>query len=314
MSRSFINPLQNGEETGENKDKKFLLELQHLCNKTLKRNKKKWQKQNAECEHAQKGQCFQQIADSLLVEAVNIQKGKTQIWLKNVHTQQQEQVSLNPKYDAHGNAQIYYKKAKKAKRSLEICEEKLQKTSEEIRILETVMTQIQKAQTIELSDEAYENVCSEIKKNLQHCGLAEYTQLQKKQNKTESKVPFRHYVIDQWDIYIGKNDTQNDELTTRFARPHDLWLHVVAHAGSHVVIKNNRNAPWPPQNILEKAASLAAWFSKAKHASYVEVHATEKRYVYKRRKAPPGEVIASQCKIIRVTPKSPKELIETERH
>jgi predicted ribosome quality control (RQC) complex YloA/Tae2 family protein len=107
---------------------------------------------------------------------------------------------------------------------------------------------------------------------------------------------------------IGRNNTQNDELSIRYAHPRDIWLHVAAHAGSHVVIRREKNADWPPRNVLEKAGALAVWFSKARHTSYAEVHVTERRYVHKRRKAPPGEVVAERCKSIRVSPRDPRQI------
>jgi predicted ribosome quality control (RQC) complex YloA/Tae2 family protein len=119
-------------------------------------------------------------------------------------------------------------------------------------------------------------------------------------------VAYRRYSFDGWNVFIGKTDSQNDELTTRFAKPWDIWMHVAGHAGSHVVIKRDRNSAWPPKEILVKAASLAVWFSKAKHTSYAEVHYTEARYVHKRRKSPPGEVCLQQHKTLRVSPVSPQ--------
>jgi predicted ribosome quality control (RQC) complex YloA/Tae2 family protein len=125
-------------------------------------------------------------------------------------------------------------------------------------------------------------------------------------------VPYRHYTLEGWDIYIGKNDAQNDELTTRFAKPSDIWMHVASHSGSHVVVRRPKNAEWPPKNILIVAASFAVWFSKAKHTSSCEVHYTEARYVHKRRKSPPGQVQMQQFKSIRVAPKSPQEYFPGE--
>jgi predicted ribosome quality control (RQC) complex YloA/Tae2 family protein len=85
-------------------------------------------------------------------------------------------------------------------------------------------------------------------------------------------------------------------------------MHVAAHSGSHVVIRRDKNSPWPEKNLLLKAASLAVWFSKAKHTSYAEVHVAEARYVHKRRHAPAGQVIMQQYKTLRVSPKSPRTI------
>ena len=121
-------------------------------------------------------------------------------------------------------------------------------------------------------------------------------------------VPFRHIEFEGHDIYVGRNDRQNDELTVRFARPWDLWLHVAQHAGSHVVIRRAKNTPWPPERVLGAAAALAAWFSKAKHAGTVDVHVAERRHVQKRRRTPAGEVTLLTYKTIRTKPVSPQQL------
>jgi predicted ribosome quality control (RQC) complex YloA/Tae2 family protein len=75
-----------------------------------------------------------------------------------------------------------------------------------------------------------------------------------------------------------------------------------------VLIRHKRDTPNPPKEVIQKAAQLAVWFSKARHTSYAEVHVTEARFVRKRRHAPPGEVIAERCKAVRVEPKDPKKL------
>lgn len=133
--------------------------------------------------------------------------------------------------------------------------------------------------------------------------------------KTEGKdtrEAFRHYILDGWNVYIGKNDAQNDELTTRFAKPGDIWMHVHGFSGAHVVIQCEDNSPRPPKEVIAKAASLAVWFSKAKHASSARVHCTEARHVHKRRKSPPGEVMVEKYKTLRASPASPQAFFPDE--
>jgi predicted ribosome quality control (RQC) complex YloA/Tae2 family protein len=127
---------------------------------------------------------------------------------------------------------------------------------------------------------------------------------------TAEKVPFKRFVIDGWEVFLGNNSAQNDELSTRFAKPSDIWLHAAGHAGSHCIIRRPKNTPPPPPAVIQKAAQIAVWFSKAKHTSFAEVHVTEARFVHKRRRAPSGEVIAERCKAIRVEPKNPQEMFK----
>jgi predicted ribosome quality control (RQC) complex YloA/Tae2 family protein len=121
-------------------------------------------------------------------------------------------------------------------------------------------------------------------------------------------LPYRHFIIDDLNVYIGKNDTQNDELSMVFGRPWDIWMHVSSLAGSHVVIQREKGAAWPPKETLERAASLAAWFSKARNARLVKVQVTEVRFVHKLKHAPPGEVQIRKFKTFRVTPVDPQVL------
>jgi predicted ribosome quality control (RQC) complex YloA/Tae2 family protein len=124
--------------------------------------------------------------------------------------------------------------------------------------------------------------------------------------------PYRHFLIDGWNVYIGKNDRQNDELTCHFGRPRDIWMHVASHAGSHVVISRGDAAADPSRDVLEKAASFAAWFSKARNAPFAKVHYTELRNVRKPKNAPPGEVQLQKFKVLKVKPLPPNDTAEAD--
>ncbi|MCK4797771.1 MAG: DUF814 domain-containing protein, partial [Spirochaetes bacterium] len=91
----------------------------------------------------------------------------------------------------------------------------------------------------------------------------------------------------QWEILIGKSAENNDLLTFKYARKYDIWLHAQGVSGSHVVIRIPDKSQKPPMDIIEQAASAAAFFSSAKNSSTVAVNYTEIRYVRKPRKAPP---------------------------
>jgi predicted ribosome quality control (RQC) complex YloA/Tae2 family protein len=130
-----------------------------------------------------------------------------------------------------------------------------------------------------------------------------------RKDENEATTPsYRHFVLDDWHVYVGKNDAQNDELSTCFARPSDMWMHVASQPGSHVIIQRNDKPFPPPKEVLEKAASLTAWFSKARHAPFVKVHVTEARNVHKSKNAPAGEVYLGKFKILKVKPVSPQVL------
>jgi len=106
------------------------------------------------------------------------------------------------------------------------------------------------------------------------------------------------------EILVGRNSRENDELTFRVAAPDDFWMHVADYSGSHVIVRNPSKEKLLPENVLTKAAQLAAYFSQARNSSKVEVHYTRRKHVSKVRHAKPGLVKLSDFDSIRVEPKN----------
>ena len=114
--------------------------------------------------------------------------------------------------------------------------------------------------------------------------------------------PYRTVEIDGYEVLVGRSAQDNDYLSLKVARPKDLWLHVGGGTpGSHVVIRHNGGASFPP-NVVEKAAQLAAWYSKARGASFVEVHVCPASQVRKAKGAPAGQVQIGKYKRTKVKP------------
>jgi len=113
--------------------------------------------------------------------------------------------------------------------------------------------------------------------------------------------PYRTILVDGHEILVGRSDEENDILTFEVAAPEDLWLHVAGGvAGSHVVVRNPNHLPALPPNVVERAAALAAWHSKARGRARVEVHVCRVADVHKRRGAPAGEVELRRWERVRV--------------
>jgi predicted ribosome quality control (RQC) complex YloA/Tae2 family protein len=116
---------------------------------------------------------------------------------------------------------------------------------------------------------------------------------------------YRTFVIDGFEVLVGRGDAENDELTFRVAKPRDLWLHVAGGVpGSHVVIKNPDGVE-VPRPVIEGAAALAAWYSKARASGKVTVHYCRASGVKKPRGAPTGLVELSRYKSVKVSPGLP---------
>jgi predicted ribosome quality control (RQC) complex YloA/Tae2 family protein len=113
--------------------------------------------------------------------------------------------------------------------------------------------------------------------------------------------PYRTLEVDGFTVLIGKNDADNDRLTFDVAEPDDLWMHVAGYSGSHVVVRNPERLAEIPRPVLERAAQLAAWYSKARDAGgRVEVHVCRAGDVSKPRGFPPGKVLLARWTRLRV--------------
>lgn len=285
--------------------------IRSICQRAIRREERKLIKQKGELDDANKWLWYQQIGDSLLALPQVGEKGNKEREIQNVHTNLTEPVPLNPKLTIKKNAELFYKRSRKARRGHEIAEKKVELTEKSIKKLISFYELIEGTFRSIETEENPEEKLSELNLKAQDIGLIPNVSSQKEGNK--ESTPFNRFYFNDWELYVGKHASQNDELTTRFAKPRDIWLHVAAHAGSHVIIRRPKGKEWPPKDVLHKAGMLAVWYSKARHTSYAEVHVTEARYVRKPRKAPPGEVQITNYKTIRVAPMSPKELFSQNR-
>lgn len=117
--------------------------------------------------------------------------------------------------------------------------------------------------------------------------------------------PYRTFVVESFEVLVGRGAEENDDLTFSVASPSDLWLHVSGGiAGSHVVVRNPNNVE-VPREVIEKAAAAAAWYSKARNAPKAEVHVCRAADVSKPRGAPAGLVELARWKAVRVVPAPP---------
>jgi len=287
-----------------------LEQFQKTIYHAVQKLQRKLEKQQEELKEASKHLWYKQLADSILASPEKIIQRDSKITVYNIYTQKEELIPVNPKLNAHENAQLLYKKAKKAKRGEQISEKKVEATKEQINRLLALNKEIESSLQNKEDIEKQKILINRLEQEL----TSSNSKIQLSSEKIKSgnkKVPYHHFITDGWEFFIGKSDTQNDELSIHFAHPSDIWLHVAGYAGSHVIIRRPKDKPYPQPDILKKAAALAIWFSKAKHTSFCEVHYTEARFVRKRRHAPAGEVIAERCKTIKVSPKSPQDLFRT---
>ena len=202
-------------------------------------------------------------------------------------------ITLDPKLTPSENAQYNYKKYAKLKNAAKLLKNQIIQNKLEIEYLENILISIENCAEVEELDEIKEELISEG-----------YIKNTKKTNnkKTKSKMSKPHHFIssDNYHIYVGKNNKQNDYLTLKLANKNDIWLHTKDIPGSHVIIKTENKEV--PDNTLYESALLAAFHSKAKNSKNVPVNYTYKKYVKKPNGAKPGMVIYENNNTIFINP------------
>ena len=210
----------------------------------------------------------------------------------------QETIPLLPEYSLIRNSQIYFKKYNRMKTRLAIGQEKLDECRMKIDYLENAAYFAE-----EVNDRKGLLALTE---ELKDTGIDKYGRQERRKKKKDSSAdePEVH-MLDGFRVWIGRNSRQNELLTLHRADKNDLWLHAQKIPGSHVVIETGDSTV--PDDVVERAASWAAWYSRGKHSGKVDVDCTRIRYVKKIRNAPPGLVSYTHQKTIVAVPASPEE-------
>ena len=205
--------------------------------------------------------------------------------------------SISPQY----NANRFYKKYSKLKNALEIVGKQKEETKEEIKYIESIVYELDDCSKIEDIQEVYDEISSnDVFKLNKNTSKQKNNSKPKKttSNKFATFNPLK-YTIDDYTIYVGRNNKENDYLTNKFASKTDLWFHTKEVHGSHVILKANLGEKIP-ENIILYAAKLAAKHSKAKNSSNVPVDYCLVQYVKKVPGNKPGLVIYKNNKTIYV--------------
>jgi hypothetical protein len=194
-------------------------------------------------------------------------------------------IKLKPDLSPQKNAEVYYRKAKNEKIEIARLQEAIEAREAERAELEAHRAAIESIETVK-----------ELRKYLKNSGLQESA----KAPETMDTL-FRKVMLDGFEVFIGRNARNNDLLTTRYARKEDLWLHARDVAGSHVVIRRKAGHPFP-NRVIERAAQLAAWYSKRRTDSLCPVIVTPRKFVRKTRDLAEGQVIVDKEDVVLVVP------------
>jgi len=237
---------------------------------------------------------YRQQADLLMAYLQNWEPGMKSITLLDFDTSQPVTIPLHPEKNAVQNAQSLYKRHQKLKRARNAVEPLLKEVQEEIHYLEQVEASLVQLDTYNASEDL--QTLQEIREELIQQGYLDASEQRGRDVPDDSK-PYRYQTPSGFELLIGRNNRQNDQLTFRTAGDYDLWFHTQEIAGSHVLLRLEPGTV-PDEADLQFAADLAAHYSRARQSDQVPVVYTEPKHVYKPKGAKPGMAIYKQERIL----------------
>jgi predicted ribosome quality control (RQC) complex YloA/Tae2 family protein len=238
---------------------------------------------------------YKKIGNILLMNLNNIPFGIKNIQLENFYDSNKlVNIELITKLTPQENANSYFQKAKSERKEFEQIKKIYEEIEVEIDKLKIKLLEIQSSHTSPNSDSQLD--------------ITNALKIPKAVSDKSLKTKFRQFLLfDKYLIYVGKDSRNNDELTTSFAKQNDYWFHARSVSGSHVVLRWDKSLGEIQKSILVKAASIAAFYSKAKTSGLVPVSYTQKKFVIKRKGMEPGKVVLLKEKVLIVKPEIPKE-------
>ncbi|AQR95151.1 Rqc2 family fibronectin-binding protein [Clostridium saccharoperbutylacetonicum] len=287
LLKSYDDPNTLMEDFFVSKDKQDRLQnkstdLQKLIHTNIERCNKKSKILNETLIECSEKESLKIKGDLLTSYIYTIKKGDEECTLLNFYNEKEEEymkIALDKTKTPSENVQRYYKKYNKLKTSEEYAKAQLEKNLQEIAYLNSVLTNI-------LNAESYSEI-DEIKNELVETGYIRFRKNNKNAKQAKTSKPHHFVSSDGIDIYVGKNNLQNDYLSLKFANKNHLWLHAKDIPGSHVIVC----AFDVPDSTLEEAAIIAGYYSKGKDSAKLPIDYTKVKELKKPNGAKPGMVI-----------------------
>lgn len=255
-------------------------DLRRIVQTTLEKDYKKYELQEKQLKDTEKKDKYKIYGELITAFGYGLEAGAEKLIAQNYYDDNKEiTIPLDKDLTPMENAKKYYDKYGKLKRTAEALESIIIETSDEITHLESIMNALDIALT--------EDDLKEIKEELIQAGYIKRKSSDKKA-KFKSK-PFHYVSSDGYDMYVGKNNIQNEELTFKVANGGDWWFHSKTFPGSHVIVKTNGDEL--PDSTFEEAAKLAAYYSKGREQDKVEIDYIQRKHVKKVAGSKPGFVI-----------------------
>lgn len=259
-------------------------DLRRVVSTALERTSKKYDLQSKQLADTEKRDKYKVYGELLHTYGYQAEPGAKSLTCENYYTGQEITIPLDETLSPLENAQKYFDRYGKLKRTYEALTEQLKDTKEELEHLDSISN----ALDIALSEDDLVQIKAE---------LTDYGYVRRhgnepkgaKKRKITSK-PFHYLSSDGYHMYVGKNNFQNEELTFKFATGNDWWFHAKGVAGSHVIVKSEGQDELPDR-VFEEAGALAAYYSKYRDMDKVDVDYIQKKHVKKPNSQKPGFVI-----------------------
>ena len=256
------------------------VDLRKIVQNALERNVKKYQLQQKQLKDTEKKEKYRVWGELLNTYGYEVEPGAKSMEALNYYTNEMIQIPLDKTMTPQENAKKYFDKYSKLKRTKEALDTLLQETGDEIKHLESIAASFDIASS--------EEDLVQIKEEMMEYGYVKRKNTGGKKIKVTSR-PYHYISSDGYDIYVGKNNFQNDELSFKFASGNDWWFHAKGQPGSHVIVKSKNEEL--PDRTFEEAGKLAAYYSKGRQAPKVEIDYTQKKNLRKPTGGKPGFVV-----------------------
>lgn len=255
-------------------------DMRKIIQTALERNRKKYELQQKQMADTEKKDKYRIYGELINTYGYGVEEGAKSFEALNYYTNEMITIPLNPMLSTTDNAKKYFEKYNKLKRTAEALEKYLEETKNEIEHLESL--------SVAMDIATNEADLTQLKEEMMECGYMKRKNTNGKRVKITSK-PFHYISSDGYDMYVGKNNLQNEELTFHFATGNDWWFHAKGQPGSHVIVKSKGDEM--PDRTFEEAGKLAAYYSKGKQAPKVEIDYIQKKHVKKPNGGKPGFVV-----------------------
>lgn len=281
-------------------------QLTQAVQQSLHRLQEKAQRFEQQLTAAEGADHLRQQADLLMAHLSSWQPGMQEITLPDFETGQPIQIPLNPEWNAVQNAQSRYKRSQKLRRGYDYTIPLLTAVRDEMQYLEQVAISIQQSDRYCNSDDLL--ALTEIRSELMQ---QQYLKNDPKGQTRSAETGFHRYRSPNgWEVWVGRNNRQNEQLTFRLASDYDLWFHTQEIPGSHVLLRLDAGIK-PDTQDLQYTADIAAYYSRARQSHQVPVIYTEPKHVYKPKGARPGMVIYKLETVLWASPQTAQDYVST---